>query len=196
MAGLVHLDASAIVRLVVEEAESSALREALRERPRRVSSALALVEVHLAVGSRSPAPPPGRVQTAHSRRSRDARDGLGPQARTAGARRHSSGHRAIAWRRPGVVDRLRPAAPLRRPGRRPQNLRAPPTSCGPSAAQSRGRGSTVSSRGRAQLARVPPGGPTSPYDRSCSTSQLRHGAATPRRSGVDGRGRRGPSPPI
>jgi len=63
VAELVYLDASAIVKLVVEEAESSALREALRERPRRVSSALALVEVRLAVGRRSPAPPRGRVQT-------------------------------------------------------------------------------------------------------------------------------------
>ncbi len=62
MAELIYLDASAIVKLVVEEAESTALREALRERPRRVSSALALVEVHLAVGRRSPAPPPGRVE--------------------------------------------------------------------------------------------------------------------------------------
>lgn len=63
MTELVYLDASAIVKLVVEEAESAALRDALRERPSRVSSALALVEVHLAVGRRSPAPPPERAQT-------------------------------------------------------------------------------------------------------------------------------------
>ena len=63
MAELTYLDASAIVKLVVEEAESAALRAALRERPRRVSSALALAEVHLAAARRSPAPPPGRVQT-------------------------------------------------------------------------------------------------------------------------------------
>ena len=63
MAGLIYLDASAIVKLVVEEGESPALRDALRDRPRRVSSALALVEVHLAAGRRVPAPPPGRVDT-------------------------------------------------------------------------------------------------------------------------------------
>ena len=59
MAGLIYLDASAIVKLVVEELESPALRD----RPRRVSSALALVEVHLAAARRSPAPPSGRVCT-------------------------------------------------------------------------------------------------------------------------------------
>lgn len=63
MAGLLYLDASAIVKLVVEEPESTALREALRDRPRRVSSAVALVEVHLAAARRSPAPSSGRVRT-------------------------------------------------------------------------------------------------------------------------------------
>ncbi len=63
MVGLVYLDASAIVKLVVEEGESPALRGALRDRPHRVSSALALVEVHLAAARRSPAPPAGRVST-------------------------------------------------------------------------------------------------------------------------------------
>jgi len=63
VAGLIYLDASAIVKLVVEERESPALRDALRDRPRRVSSALALVEVQLAAARRSPAPPPGRVRT-------------------------------------------------------------------------------------------------------------------------------------
>lgn len=63
MAGLLYLDASTIVKLVVEELESPPLRDALRNRPRRVSSALALVEVHLAAVRRSPAPPPARVDT-------------------------------------------------------------------------------------------------------------------------------------
>lgn len=63
MAGLVYLDASAIVKLVVDEDESSALREALRGRPRRVSSALVLVEVRLAATRRAPAPSPARVAT-------------------------------------------------------------------------------------------------------------------------------------
>lgn len=63
MAGFVYLDASAIVKLVVEERESPALRDALRGRPGRVSSALALVEVHLAAERRSPAIPAGRVST-------------------------------------------------------------------------------------------------------------------------------------
>jgi len=44
VAGLIYLDASAIVKLVVEERESPALRDARRHRPRHVSSALALVE--------------------------------------------------------------------------------------------------------------------------------------------------------
>jgi uncharacterized protein len=63
VAGLIYLDTSAIVKLVVEELESSALRDALRDRPRRVSSALALVEVHLAAARRIPAVPTGRADT-------------------------------------------------------------------------------------------------------------------------------------
>ncbi len=63
MAGLLYLDASAIVKLVVDEAESAALRDALRGRPARVSSALALVEVRLASARRTPSPHPGRVDT-------------------------------------------------------------------------------------------------------------------------------------
>ncbi len=61
MPGLTYLDASAIVKLVVEEDESAALRSALRDRPRRVCSAIALVEVQLAAARRSPAPPPSRA---------------------------------------------------------------------------------------------------------------------------------------
>jgi len=63
VARLVYLDASAIVKLVQEERESPVLRDALRGRPHRVSSALALVEVELASSRRSPAPPAGRVRT-------------------------------------------------------------------------------------------------------------------------------------
>lgn len=63
MTGLIYLDASAIVKLVVEELESPALRTALRDRRRRVSSALALVEVHLAAIRRLPAPSTGRAGT-------------------------------------------------------------------------------------------------------------------------------------
>lgn len=63
MAGLIYLDASAIVKLVVEELESPALRDALRGRPRRVSSALALVEVQLAAARRIPPLPTGRADT-------------------------------------------------------------------------------------------------------------------------------------
>lgn len=62
-AGLTYVDASAIVKLVVEETESAALRSAMRDRPQRVSSALALVEVQLAAARRSPAVPLGRVDT-------------------------------------------------------------------------------------------------------------------------------------
>lgn len=40
-----YLDSSAIVKLVVEEAESTALRQYLRRRPELVSSALARTEV-------------------------------------------------------------------------------------------------------------------------------------------------------
>lgn len=67
MADLVYLDASAIVKLVVEEAESSALRRFLRDRPQRVASALALVEVHLAAARRVPALPPERVREVLAR---------------------------------------------------------------------------------------------------------------------------------
>jgi predicted nucleic acid-binding protein len=42
---IVYLDASALVKLVVVEAESRALRAFLRGRPRRASSAIAAVEV-------------------------------------------------------------------------------------------------------------------------------------------------------
>lgn len=59
--GLAYLDSSAIVKLVVEEPESQALRSDLRGRPQRVSSALALVEVTLAGARRAPALPTGRV---------------------------------------------------------------------------------------------------------------------------------------
>jgi uncharacterized protein len=45
----VYLDSSALVKLVVQEPESAALLRYLRRRPRRVSSALARVEVVRAV---------------------------------------------------------------------------------------------------------------------------------------------------
>ena len=51
----VYLDSSALVKLVVREAESSALRRYLRRRPRRVSCALARVEVIRAVRPQGPA---------------------------------------------------------------------------------------------------------------------------------------------
>ncbi len=63
MTALAYLDASAIVKLVVEESESPALREALAAWPDRVSSALALVESHRAARRRDPPPPPERVDT-------------------------------------------------------------------------------------------------------------------------------------
>jgi hypothetical protein len=43
--GLLYLDSSALVKLVVPEAESRALREALRPWPERVSSVVAEIEV-------------------------------------------------------------------------------------------------------------------------------------------------------
>jgi len=46
---VVYLDSSALVKLVVREPESGALRRYLRRRPRRVSCALARVEVVRAV---------------------------------------------------------------------------------------------------------------------------------------------------
>jgi predicted nucleic acid-binding protein len=51
---VVYLDSSAIVKLVVAEAESLALRRFLRARPHRASSALARVEVVRAVGAHGP----------------------------------------------------------------------------------------------------------------------------------------------
>lgn len=48
-----YLDSSAIVKLIVEETETAALRAALRQWPRRISSELAIVEVVLAARRRS-----------------------------------------------------------------------------------------------------------------------------------------------
>ena len=50
--GLVYLDASALVKLVVAEAETAALRTYLADRPRRATSVLAQVEVARALESR------------------------------------------------------------------------------------------------------------------------------------------------
>jgi len=50
-----YLDSSALVKLVVREAESAALRRLLRAHPVRVSSALARVEVTRAVRAQGPA---------------------------------------------------------------------------------------------------------------------------------------------
>jgi predicted nucleic acid-binding protein len=49
-AGGVYLDASALVKLVVSEAETEALRTFLTDKPRRMSSRIAEVEVTRAVG--------------------------------------------------------------------------------------------------------------------------------------------------
>jgi uncharacterized protein len=51
---MVYLDSSALVKLVVAEAESAALRRYLRSRPGRASSALARVEVIRAVRPHGP----------------------------------------------------------------------------------------------------------------------------------------------
>jgi predicted nucleic acid-binding protein len=50
-----YLDSSALVKLVVEEAESDALAGHLRDRPQRVSCGLARVEVVRAVRGHGPA---------------------------------------------------------------------------------------------------------------------------------------------
>ena len=59
---MVYLDSSAIVKLVVAEAESTALRRYLRGEPRRASCALARVEVTRAVA------PHGAVTLTRARR--------------------------------------------------------------------------------------------------------------------------------
>jgi hypothetical protein len=51
---VVYLDSSALVKLVIVEPESGALRRYLRARPRRASCALARVEVARAVRSHGP----------------------------------------------------------------------------------------------------------------------------------------------
>jgi predicted nucleic acid-binding protein len=51
---MLYLDSSAIVKLVVTETESDALRSSLRFRTGRASSALAHVEVRRAVAARQP----------------------------------------------------------------------------------------------------------------------------------------------
>jgi predicted nucleic acid-binding protein len=50
---VVYLDASAIVKLVAPEAERPALREFLLDKPRRITSLLAAVEVPRAVARRA-----------------------------------------------------------------------------------------------------------------------------------------------
>lgn len=52
---IIYLDSSAIVKLVISEAESSALRAFLHSSPTLVSSALAVVEVRRAVAPYGPA---------------------------------------------------------------------------------------------------------------------------------------------
>jgi len=54
-ARVVYLDSSAIVKLIVREAESAALRRFLRRRPIRISCALARTEVVRAVRNLGPA---------------------------------------------------------------------------------------------------------------------------------------------
>jgi uncharacterized protein len=51
---VIYLDASALVKLVIAEPESSALRRHLRSRPERASCALARVEVLRAVRDHGP----------------------------------------------------------------------------------------------------------------------------------------------
>jgi predicted nucleic acid-binding protein len=57
----VYLDSSAIVKLIVEEPESIALRSTLKRWPDRVSAALARVEVHRALRRA------GKSKAAHAR---------------------------------------------------------------------------------------------------------------------------------
>ena len=60
--GLVYLDSSALVKLIVREAESAALADHLQRRPQRVSCALARAEVVRAVGAH------GRESVTRARR--------------------------------------------------------------------------------------------------------------------------------
>jgi uncharacterized protein len=57
----VYLDSSAIVKLIIEESETSALVAALERWPERVSAALARVEVHRALHRT------GQPQAAHAK---------------------------------------------------------------------------------------------------------------------------------
>lgn len=68
-AGLLYLDSSALVKLVLPEDETEALLAALPEWPERVSSELALVEVNRAARRASDDP-------AVHRRAQDVLDGL------------------------------------------------------------------------------------------------------------------------
>lgn len=51
---LAYLDSSALVKLTLEEAETKALREAVRQWPRRISSRLSAVEVLRTIRRRRP----------------------------------------------------------------------------------------------------------------------------------------------
>ncbi len=56
--GIAYLDSSALIKLVIAEPESAALREALRSWPGRASSRLAIVEVLRTVRLQQPAAEP------------------------------------------------------------------------------------------------------------------------------------------
>jgi len=87
MSRLVYLDASALVKLVVDEPESAALTDYLTDEPRIVTSALSAVEVPRAVRMIEPQEPaPERAQNIVAccalievdREVRDAAAGLDP----------------------------------------------------------------------------------------------------------------------
>ena len=68
MSRLVYLDASALVKLVVDEPESAALTDYLTDEPRIVTSALSAVEVPRAVRMIEPQEPaPERAQNIVAR---------------------------------------------------------------------------------------------------------------------------------
>ncbi len=84
MAGeLVYLDASALVKIILFERETDALREFLRTRPERVTSIVSAAEISRAIRR-------GTSQKADRRRAEDLLEGIGllpldeKVARTAG----------------------------------------------------------------------------------------------------------------
>jgi uncharacterized protein with PIN domain len=103
---VVYLDSSALVKLVIAEPESAALRRYLADEPERASCALARVEVHRAVrghGSLALTRARRLLSRLHLVQIDELLDVSTLDPRICAARRHSSGRRAPVRRRAATI---------------------------------------------------------------------------------------------